>query len=404
MRRSGAVGQRGSGMGRDGMRWWPCWSCVPFLLLVVMVPWRGAIAQTPDVRLHGVVQAQYRLSTGQASAAFNPDAVSSAFELRRLRLGADARIGQRIQAVAQTDLTMSTLRMLNAFVRLAVTSHVAVSVGQEKSPFQRYELTSASALPSIERGVRIRGLQEREGLNDLLVANGYAKWDLGAFLDVTVGGGSARVGVQNGSRESVADVNEAKSFFGRATMVMIRASDGKPQLEMGASVASRDRAVCSVCTGTVAFVADSALRTMAFGADAEWGGGRPGLHVIADVATGDNVPYASRVNVGRNTGNVTSTAAPVVTFRGASVVSAWRFATRGSETRLVQALEPALRVDWLDPDTGTSDDAGLLITPAVSLYFTSNMDMRVGLDWYRYREGGLARHAAEFKVEWEASF
>jgi hypothetical protein len=374
------------------------------VVLATVVGWRAAAAQSPEVRLHGVVQAQYRVSTGQASAAFNAGAVSNAFEIRRLRVLADARIGRRVRAVVQPDFTMATLRLLDAFVQLEVTPHVTLSVGQEKSPFQRYELTSVSSLPSIERGLRIQGLSGREGLNELLVANGYAKRDIGAFIIVSTRTFAARAGVQNGSRESAVDVNDAKSFFGRATAVVLRTPEGESRLEFGASLASRDRAVCSVCAGTIAFYPDSALRATAFGADLEWGGFRPGLHVIADVATGDNVPFTSRVNVGRNTGNVTSTAAPLVTFRGASVVSAWRFATHGTETRLVQAVEPALRFDWVDPDTQASDDAGLLITPVVNLLFTTNMAMRVGLDWYRYREGGLARHAAEFKVEWEASF
>ena len=35
--------------------------------------------------------------------------------------------------------------------------------------------------------------------------------------------------------------------------------------------------------------------TTALGFDLEWGGFRPGLHVIADVAFGDNVPLARGV-------------------------------------------------------------------------------------------------------------
>jgi len=373
-------------------------------VLVALAPWRGAGAQTPDMRLHGAVQVQYRMSSGQASAVFDTGAVSDAFEIRRLRLRADGQIGTRVHFVVYPGFDMGTFRMLDAFVTFDVTPHVGVTVGQEKSPFQRYELVSISTLPSIERGARILGLKGREGLNELLVANGYAKRDIGAFVNVKAGRVAARIGVQNGSRESTTDVNNAKSLFGRATAVVLRTPDGKPRLALGASFASRDRAVCSVCTGTIAFYPDSALRTSAFGADLEWGGSRPGLHVIGDVATGDNVPYASRINVGRNTGNVTSTSATVTTFRGLSVVGAWRVATHGAESRLVQALEPALRVDWLDPDTQTADDAGLLITPVMNVSFAANVVMRVGLDWYRYRDAGVARRATEFKVEWEASF
>jgi hypothetical protein len=70
-------------------------------------------------------------------------------------------------------------------------------------------------------------------------------------------------------------------------------------------IGSCARAGHLLCSGTryIAYFADSS-KTTAFGLDLEYGGFRPGLHVIADFATGDNVPAALRVATGRNTGNV----------------------------------------------------------------------------------------------------
>ena len=49
--------------------------------------------------------------------------------------------------------------------------------------------------------------------------NGYGAHDIGGFVDLMAPRNKAtlRVGVQNGSRESAADVNNTKSFYGRAT-------------------------------------------------------------------------------------------------------------------------------------------------------------------------------------------
>jgi hypothetical protein len=180
-------------------------------------------------------------------------------------------------------------------------------------------------------------------------------------------------------------------------------AEGQSVLQVGASFASRDRAVAPVAT---AFLADSSLMTTAFGLDAEWGGFRPGLHVIADVAMGDNVPVALRVNSGRNTGNVRNTAdSNVVTFRAVHVVGAYRIIVAGDENRAIKFVEPAVRVDLTDPDVDVDGDGGLLITPALNVYFGATVIGRFGLDLYRYRDAsGTTRSVREFKISWQANF
>lgn len=370
-----------------------------------------ANAQAPNIRVAGRMQAQYRFSWGDSSGTFNPNLVSNSFEIRRLRIQADVRFGDYITLSIQPSLEMAALRMRDAYLRVGLAPQVGVTVGQEKSPFQRYELNSSNNLLSIERGVRILRLANREGLNDLLVNNGYASHDLGAFVDWAATGNrfSVKVGMANGSRESAADVNTAKSFYGRATATALVNADDQPLLQLGASFASRDRAVCQTlgtASGTcTAYYADSSVATTAFGVDAEWGGFRPGWHVILDVALGDNVPLATRKATGRNAGNVDSASAPIVTFRGLSLVGAFRLNTAGPDTRVVKMLEPALRIDYLDPDTDTDDDEGMLITPAVSVYFANSVALRAGFDVYAYKDAtGASRSAREFKVSWQANF
>ncbi len=378
------------------------------LLLLALVLPVVAQAQAPTVQVQGRIQVQYRASSGDSTSTFNTNAVSNIFEVRRLRIQTNVRFGDNITLSIQPSLEMAALRMRDAFLRVGLSPRLGVTIGQEKSPFQRYELNSSNNLLSIERGVRILRLSGREGLNDVLSVNGYASHDLGAFVDY-VGPESkvtVKAGVQQGSRESATDVNNAKSFFGRATATVMTNADNQPVLQLGASFAARDRAICSTCTGTIVFYADSSKSTTAFGLDAEWGGYRPGLHVIADFATGDNAPAANRVAVGRNTGNLRTTADSALrTFLGFSLIGAYRINTTGPDTRVIKMFEPALRVDYLDPDTDTGDNEAILITPVLNIYFANTVVLRAGFDFYSYKDAaGASQSARELKFSWQANF
>jgi hypothetical protein len=361
----------------------------------------AAASQAPNVRVAGRVQAHYRMASGDSTAQFPGTGVNNGWEIRRLRIQTDVRFGDYINLVIQPSFEMGALRMRDAFLRVGFGPRFGLSMGQEKSPFQRYELISSNNLPSIERGVRIIGLAGREAMNDLLTNNGYTSHDLGAFADYTGPRASVKLGIQNGARESAADVNNAKSFSGRATATVLVDKDNQAVLQLGASFASRDRAVAPVAT----FLPDSSLRTTAIGIDAEWGGFRPGLHVIADFATGDNVPLALRFGVGRNTGNVRNTAdSNVVTFLAGHVVAAYRLVVAGDDNRTIKFVEPALRIDYTDPNTDVDADDGLLITPVVNVYFGATVVARIGLDIYSYQVAGVSRSARELKVSWQANF
>ena len=389
----------------------PIYRCLLVAASVSALP-TLAQAQVPNIRVSGRAQVQYRSSGGDSTAQFPGTGVLSGFEVRRLRIQTDVRFGDNMLLAIQPSFEMGALRMRDAYLRVGLTPQIGVTIGQEKSPFQRYELNSSNNLLSIERGVRIMGLSGREGLNDLLFNNGYVSHDLGAFVDYAALANkfAVKLGVSNGSRESANDVNNAKSFFGRATAALMSNADDQPVLQVGASFASRDRAICQTLSTTSAstcnaYYADSSETTTAFGLDLEYGGFRPGLHVFADFATGDNVPAATRKATGRNTGNLDSASAPIVTFMGVHVVGAYRIATTGPDTRLVKIIEPALRVDYLDPDTDTDNDEGLLITPVLNIYFGATVVLRAGVDLYSYKDAaGASQSAREFKVSWQANF
>lgn len=388
------------------------------LALVSLAP--ALSAQAPNIRVSGRMQLQYRLSGGDSSASFDPTAVDNQFLVRRMRIQADVRFGDNMLLVIQPSFEMGTLRMRDAYLRVGLARGLGLTMGQEKSPFQRYELTSSNNLPSIERGVVISGLKvQQEAMSNLVIANGYGSHDLGAFLDYTTPNTrfAIKAGVQGGSRESARDVNNAKSYFARATGTVLVNAEDQPVLQLGASFAARDRAICSstvaVCLSTSSadlsskkFFADSSKMTTAIGLDLEWGGFRPGPHVIADVVFGDNVPVALRANASPlNTGNLLNSAdSNIVKFASAHVVGAYRFVTGGGDTRLIKFVEPALRVDLTDPDTDQAENAAYLITPAISLYFANTVILRAGFDYYSYVLGTERFSARQFIMSWQANF
>jgi len=374
-------------------------------------------AQSPTIQVQGRVKLQYRSSSGDSTlnggVGYNTNSVNNYFEVRRARFQTNVKFGDNIYVVIQPSFEMATLRMRDAYLRVGMMRNLSVVAGQEKSPFQRYELNSANNLPSIERGVRILGLSGREGLNDLLLQNGYVSHDLGAGIELQSNDRRyfGKVVLQGGSRESSADVNNAKSFFGRVTGTVLMNKAKQPALQLGASLGSRDRAICSNCPGvtvpaTATYYADSAKHTTAFGLDAEWGGFRPGLHVIADFATGDNVLFARRINSGRNTANMRNSAdSNIATFMGLSVIAAYRVATKGAETRVIKLIEPSIRFDYADPNTSASNDQGILITPVLNLYFANSVELRAGIDFYMYKDAtGASSSVREIKFSWQADF
>ncbi len=378
------------------------------LLILAQLTPSGATAQSPEVRVQGRLQVHYRYSAGEATSNYDADAVNNGFDVRRLRIRTSVRLRDNVNLMIQPSFEMGKLRMRDAYMCVGIGEYVRITLGQEKSPFQRYELTSSNSLPSIERGLRIRGLSGFEALNDVLVNNGYGSHDIGAFLDVASPDGrfTVRGGVQNGSRESASDVNNAKSFFGRVTATVLADSGGEPLVRIGGSIAARDRAICSVCTGSIAFHPDSSWYTTAFGADLEIGGFRGGPHVVADFATGDIVPLALRVNDGRNTGNVTSSApGNFAKFWGVHAVASYRIVTTGSDRRLVTMVEPAFRVDVTNTDTRTPNTTSILLTPVVNVHFSRSAVLRAGVDVFLYDDAAGARQTAgELKVAWQASF
>jgi hypothetical protein len=225
--------------------------------------------------------------------------------------------------------------------------------GQEKRPFSRYELTSSTNLPSIERGAG-QGLVARAS-NDLFGGAGFLSHDVGASLRLEHRLDDARMvtlklGAYNGQGESLNDVNDRKSFGARGTVAVT------PKVDVGASWFTHDAIVVDGA------VTDSGFTNTAFDLDAQYGKvGDEGLFALAEYLQGDD-------------------ASPVkLTMRGIQVLAAYNVRMK-SPTSWLYAVEPSLRFDSADPDTDGDGDRVTTMTAALGIYMSSRAWLRVGYE------------------------
>jgi len=225
--------------------------------------------------------------------------------------------------------------------------------GQEKRPFSRYELTSSTNLPSIERGAG-QGLIPRAS-NDLFAGAGFLSHDVGASLryeyrinDLQLV--TLKVGAYNGQGESLNDVNNKKSFGARATAAVT------PKIDVGASWFAHDGIV------TVGSAPDSGFTNYAFDLDAQYGKpGDEGLYVLGEYLRGNDATSSKN------------------TMQGVQGLAAFNYRLT-SPTSWLYAVEPAVRLDLADPDTDADDDRVTTLTAVLGFYLSSKAQFRVAYE------------------------
>jgi hypothetical protein len=175
-------------------------------------------AQTtyPNVKLNGRLQEQfYFFDNSDYAPALGPE---SNFFIRRARVEARGQISENVSvfiqpsfeggrplnatttctsapvppgggtpAVTCTTTGRSGLRLRDAWIDVRFgpegeKTAIYLRGGQEKRPYSRYELTSSTNLPSMERGAG-QGLVARAS-NDIFAAAGFLSHDVGASLRV----------------------------------------------------------------------------------------------------------------------------------------------------------------------------------------------------------------------------
>jgi hypothetical protein len=317
----------------------------------------------PNVRISGRVQFQaYALDNHDFAAITGP---TSTFYARRVRIEARGNLSERISFAVQPSYEggrKNGIRLLEAYLdfrlnALASRDTLTWRVGSEKRPIGRYETTSSTNLPTIERGAG-RGLVE-VAANDLFGDNEFLAWDIGTSVTYNAHGKyTLKAGVYNGSGEVIADNNDTKSWGVRGTYALVS------RLNVGASYFSGDGIV-----GT-----DSSVRHEAHELDFQWGRtGDRGLYVVGDYMEGRAL-NASRDHL-----------------RGVTAVVSYHFRMPGPTPR-VYAVEPALMVDHGDPNTRVDDDHAWLYRAVLGTYLTPRAHVRLAYERQVFADARPAIH------------
>jgi hypothetical protein len=357
---------------------------IGFTLLVTV---NSAEGQTtyPNIKLSGRLQEQFYYFANEDYST-TVGAQSNVFT-RRARIDARGQISENVAVYIQpsfeggrtlsglvttcsgTPLVCRTtgrsgLRLRDAYIDVRFTPEASkgalyLRAGQEKRPFSRYELTSSTNLPSIERGAG-QGLLPRAS-NDLFGSAGFLSHDVGASvryeykLDeirlITV-----RLGAYNGQGESLNDVNNKKSFGARGTVGLTS------KLDVGASWFAHDGIV------TVNGTLDSAFTNYAFDIDASWGKpGDEGLYALAEYLRGNDAT-ASKLKI-----------------QGIQAVAAYNIRMT-SPTSWLYAVEPAFRFDIADPDLDAEDDRVTTLSGVLGIYMSSRAQLRVAYERQSFQD------------------
>lgn len=338
--------------------------------LFLMLPVRLAAqdAQPVKIKVTGYAQFQFNTTSVDEEEAREDQIPWSTFETRRIRPTVQVTIADWIEGIIQPDFALGELALKDVYMNFAFDDRFQLRVGQFKKPFSLLELTSSSKILPIERNVRIRGLQSafRAALEDLDSARfllpvfngdlilgeeatilddlGYLGRDLGLAFHGGLGRFGYEVGLFNGAGADSRDDNDDKSFAGRLTYRLLERSP----LTIGFGVSNRELRFEDDPNDILEEEDD--LEGTAFEIDAEWGEfRRPGLHILAEAATGENLAVDEP-------------------FLGAQGWFAYFLKRDG---RRLEGVEPLVRLSFGDPDTSHGDDSGWLLTPGLNLYFFS---------------------------------
>lgn len=162
------------------------------------------------------------------------------FRIRRARVGLKGEILKRIDYVLQIDAAKSPV-LLDAKVEITFSSHAKLTFGQFKVPFSLENLTSSSALDTINRSQTVENLCPGRDIR----AQGR---DIGVVLSGRFSRIEYSLGVFNGEGSNRADTNEKKDLVARLgfspfNFITFSLShyQGKSTLFVGDSVVDRDR-------------------------------------------------------------------------------------------------------------------------------------------------------------------
>lgn len=351
------------------------WLVAGLLLFAVAAP-RAARAQEEKPAVSVAEGATLRLEVlaqPQSSSTSVDSVVETDFELRRARLTAEGQAGERWSGRIQMDFETERARFRDAFLEGRISDGMSVRVGQFKVPFNGIELESAKRLIAIERAARVRGTSgTTTSTSGMLAATAMSARNRGVMALLRWSDGRARLqaGGWVGAGER-GETDDGKQLAARLEFEPWAGSEDHVPLVLALAVVTngyfgspRDTLVAAQSDTTVT---DDAHYATAFEGWIELGRyAAPGIHVAGNVVAGDN-PLAPRVE-GNDVG--------FASFLGMLVWGEYVFHGPGALT----GIGLGGRVDRFDPDTDADDNAFLLWTPLVNLYFTKAFKVQANLD------------------------
>ncbi len=324
------------------------------LLLVTMpAAGQGFVIATPD--------SSARITFGgRVQTIFNTTSVDdlpvAQTELRRVRFGADFQLGELVHGRIQPEFAGSRVTLKDAYVRLNFDPALQLWAGQAHRPFGTISPASTVRILPIEKGLRIRGVQDAFDEYNLLLNLGYSDRDVGLQLRGEPKnaplGLSYAAGFFNGPAVSRAPEENTWQAVARVAARPVSA------VRLGVSWSRIDHVREETDTDPL-----QTREGQAWAADVELGSDRGGLHVVGEATYGDFDPFAE------------------AKFFGAQ---GWVGYRTGRFSRRIAAVEPVLRVSYGDPDVDDDADigdahGGTLLTPGVNLWLGGHN--RFALNW-----------------------
>jgi hypothetical protein len=326
------------------------------LLLVTAVPaaGQGFTLEGPDstrITFGGRVQTVFNTTSVD-------DQPQTQTELRRVRLEANLQLNRVVGGKIQPEFAGSRVTLKDVYVRFTLDPALQIWAGQAHRPFGVVSPYSTTRLLPIEKGLRIRGVEDAYDHANLLLNLGYSDRDVGLQLRGEPRnaplGLSYAVGWFNGPARVDAPAENSGQVVARLAVAPVRG------VRVGTSWSRRDFFLLDEDEETV--LDDRAGD--AVGVDVEIGSERGGLHVIGEASIGDFDPFVDAEFVGLH---------GIVAYRTGRVSST------------LAAVEPLFRISHGDPTYSTDQEldvvGGTLMTPGVNLWL-----------------GGLNRIAINYEV------
>lgn len=306
-------------------------------------------ARGATLRIGGRLQSQYWTSFVDGS--------DSDFFIRRARLSIDMTFTDFVTGKLLADFSSGQAKPLDAYVRLNFSNTFRVSFGQFKRSFDLFELSSSTDLSLIERTGKIGGYDNCAGVGRLCsysrVTEGLmlSGRDTGIKFDGSSGRVSYQATVTNGTAIGTTDVNDGKSFAGRASFM------ARDDVQLSGNLTVKDYLDPS----------DETAYAFAWGGDVQVGMWRDGILLQVAVVSGDNWQ------------SLDPTSQAPGTFTAGQVAISYYFPIQNDR---IIGIEPIGRVSVVNPDDTQLDVNGTLVTPGLMFYFLGKNKFGFNYDYY----------------------